>query len=250
MTADSVDLWWFRAEPGTQDAQAKEMRALEMLDEPERQRFRQIETAEVARFFAFRRAARRLVLASYLGCAPAAVRLSEDADERPRILRGGGGLEFSASHSGTTGLVAVVRGQLVGADLEIVRPIDHARFAERILSPAERMHWQGTPAEKRTALIFRAWTAKEAIIKAAGLALDLATFRSITAPIGEEAEVWAEAEFTGSDVPEGDWRVYATDIGGTEDRRTVASIAVLSAAPPADPRVIDAGPLLRQAGLA
>jgi len=74
---------------------------------------------------------------------------------------------FSLSHSDTALAVAVSR-DTVGVDVERVTARDTDRLTRRVLTPAEAEAYDALPAEERAAFFFRAWTAKEALFKAAG----------------------------------------------------------------------------------
>jgi len=56
----------------------------------------------------------------------------------------------------------------VGVDVERVTARDTDRLTRRVLTPAEAEAYDALPAEERAAFFFRAWTAKEALFKAAG----------------------------------------------------------------------------------
>jgi 4'-phosphopantetheinyl transferase len=81
----------------------------------------------------------------------------------------GSSMGVSVSHAGDRVAVAVnVRGP-VGIDIEIprARPLSRA-LLRRALTAAEREYLLGVPEERRKAEFLRAWTAKEAILKATG----------------------------------------------------------------------------------
>lgn len=246
MTERRVDLWWFRMAADTSTAAAQEERAVEVLGEAERRRHRKIENDQVARFFAFRRAARRAILASYCDTAARELVISDDPASRPVLLHPKIGIEFSASHSGTAGIVAVARAIPVGADLEILRPIDETRFSERILSAAERVAMQSVAPERRAELVIRAWTAKEAVIKAAGLSLDLALFRRISVPVAEAGQAWFPVDAAGSRSSQGIWQVCTVSLARELGAPALASVVCPE---PASLAIIDAHPVLERAGL-
>src|SRR5690606_18991777 len=71
--------------------------------------------------------------------------------------------DFNLSHSES--LLVCVLGDYVqiGVDVEHIRPLRDRRLFAHILAPGEAL-----PAKHDTALFFRYWTQKEAIIKADG----------------------------------------------------------------------------------
>jgi phosphopantetheinyl transferase len=82
---------------------------------------------------------------------------------RPTVR--GGGIEFSVSSSGRLAAVAVAD-RPVGVDVELARtgvaPLDAA------LSPREQDALVGLDGHRRDGALLRLWTAKEAVLKAAG----------------------------------------------------------------------------------
>ena len=243
MSGRGIDLWWFRLGGGAEAERA----ALSFLDAGERRRLRGLAGAEAARFFAFRRAARRVVLAERLGVAPASLILGEAREGKPGLAGPCAGAAFSASHTGTIGVVAVTGGAPVGVDIEAERPLDAARLADRILSPSERHGCEAAGAGARDALVRRAWTGQEALVKAWGTGLDLAAFRRITLDLAAPAGTWQRAALAGDLVERGEWHVCAATLSGA---RAQGHLVALAAPEPGPVTVRDAGALLARHGLA
>ena len=84
------------------------------------------------------------------------------------------GVHFSISHSGPIGLIAISRHAAVGVDAEWPAPISEIEaLAQQVLAPDERRAWLAlTPQEHQSAFL-RAWTRKEACLKAWGVGLQL-----------------------------------------------------------------------------
>jgi 4'-phosphopantetheinyl transferase len=93
--------------------------------------------------------------------------------ERGRpILADKSEIQFSISHSGEIIGLALTLKFRVGIDLEAIsRPADLNSLAERIFSISDHEAFQKLPEPDRPAVFFRAWTAKEAYLKALGLGL-------------------------------------------------------------------------------
>ncbi|MFF2370993.1 4'-phosphopantetheinyl transferase family protein [Agromyces sp. NPDC058110] len=92
---------------------------------------------------------------------------------KPRLL-GDHGLDVSISHSGTTMLVAVSRGAPVGVDIEVAPFEAFARpqLVRRMCSAAELEVFASVPdGPIRRRALARAWTVKEATLKASGIGL-------------------------------------------------------------------------------
>jgi len=91
---------------------------------------------------------------------------------KPRLL-GDGPIDISIAHSGTTLLVAVVADGLVGADIE-AEPFDvfdRAALIRRMCSDRELASLERLPRAARRRALARAWTVKEATLKAHGIGL-------------------------------------------------------------------------------
>ena len=79
---------------------------------------------------------------------------------------------FNLSHSQTVGLVGVTRDSRIGIDVEHAREVrDFSGLAQRFFSADESVALQGLPDAERPAAFYRAWTRKEAYVKALGTGL-------------------------------------------------------------------------------
>jgi 4'-phosphopantetheinyl transferase len=119
-----------------------------------------------ARYAVFRGALRQ-VLGRYLNMAPARVALTIGPHGKPHLL--GDPLHFNLSHSGPGAVLAVSRAGPVGVDIEAARAGDLAdRLSRRVLSAPERAIFDAMTPAARSAAFLRAWTCKEAYVKATG----------------------------------------------------------------------------------
>lgn len=143
-----------------------------VLSQAERSRARRFASSADGARFAAARAGLRLILAGYLGAAPAELPLRASGNGRPELAGGAGdGLDFSLSHAGDVALVAV-SGKPAGADIE-------ALAARSGLSDVVRTRFRPAEAGRVTAgccgsplrSFYRHWTAKEAYLKLTGLGL-------------------------------------------------------------------------------
>ncbi|GGK46617.1 4'-phosphopantetheinyl transferase family protein [Streptomyces flaveus] len=135
--------------------------------------------APVGTRYAHAHAAVRRILAGYLDADPRELRLGRrpcprcpnPAHGRPRVVFPRTGLDFNLSRSGAYWLLAVTAERPIGVDLEITRP--HADLwltTSTFMSPAELRHLAGLQDEAaRVAAYYRAWTRKEAVVKADGV---------------------------------------------------------------------------------
>ena len=137
------------------------------LTEPEHARADRLRVPRIREQFIQARASLRLLLAKYLRCQPSQV---------PIILADGGkpylppehGLHFNLSH--THGLaVFAVSGRPVGIDDEQVRKVPDAMgLVQRFFSEGEHRLFCQLAADDVPAAFLRAWTRKEAVLKAVG----------------------------------------------------------------------------------
>jgi 4'-phosphopantetheinyl transferase len=134
---------------------------------------------EAAAWFRFPRDRRRFVaargllpvlLARYLGAAPAAVAIRRDPGGKPRLDEPAD-LRFTVSHSDDLALYAVAWRREVGIDVERIQPaLDWARLADRFFSAPERAALAAAGAHAATTFT-RIWVGKEAYLKATGMGL-------------------------------------------------------------------------------
>ena len=127
----------------------------------------------LSRRFCAWRAARRHLLARYLGADPGALLFCVNAYGKPAVA-GQPDFFFNGSHSGDLGLLAVAVGQEIGVDIEAVRPSnDLPDLARRFFAPDEAAALLALSPPGQIPAFFAAWTRKEAVIKALGCGLHL-----------------------------------------------------------------------------
>ena len=112
------------------------------------------------------RARLRQTLSSYLDRSPLEIEISIGLQGKPQVA----GLEFNLSHSGDL-VVYAMSDRPVGIDIERVRSMDLAGIIQRFFAPTEFTAWQKLSATDQEAAFFRAWTVKEAYLKAIGTGL-------------------------------------------------------------------------------
>ena len=126
------------------------------------------------------RAATRIVLGDALGTDPARVAISrrcahcgDPAHGRPTVA-GPGEISFSLSHSAGYAVIALTDGGAnVGVDVEEVRARSRLdALAARVLNDEEHAAWRAIDdADRQLRAFLRAWTAKEAYLKALGIGI-------------------------------------------------------------------------------
>lgn len=180
----------------------------EWLDERERDRAARLIRAEDRARYVFAHGGLRAVLSRYLGVGPDVVGFDHGESGKPMLakeFRDSSGITFNLSHAHGRALIAMSRVQEVGVDLEFVRPdIEAAKLSERYFTRSEHAAIMPLPPEQRTALFFRYWVAKEAVLKAQGIGLrglaECEIFREMDG-VDKEVQARLGAQFTNP------WRV-------------------------------------------
>lgn len=145
---------------------------IELLDETERARAARFHFERDRHRYVVARAVLRELLGAELEISPAAISLAYGPHGKPR-LAGHEALRFNLSHSAGWAVFAVTERRELGIDLESTNrlaPNDThlASLAERILSERELEVWRALPEANRHSAFLRAWTRKEAFVKATG----------------------------------------------------------------------------------
>ncbi|MCA9683641.1 MAG: 4'-phosphopantetheinyl transferase superfamily protein [Myxococcales bacterium] len=133
------------------------------------------------------RAELRRVLGAYLSLPPQELRFVYGEFDKPDLdpaQQPGPGaaapvLSFNLSHSEAVGLVGVVLSEgphALGVDVEHVRDNrDHVGIAESFFAPDEVASFRRLPEHERCDAFYRAWTRKEAYLKALGTGLSFSS---------------------------------------------------------------------------
>jgi 4'-phosphopantetheinyl transferase len=124
--------------------------------------------------FIARRGLLREILGGYVQAHPSALRFTYGPSGKPALTarRGGRTLSFNLSHSHGLVLYAVTANRALGIDLEYVRDsVECEQISAWAFSASEHAALVALPLADRHAAFFRAWTRKEAYIKATGRGL-------------------------------------------------------------------------------
>lgn len=125
--------------------------------------------------FTATRSALRVLLGRYLGVQPAEILFAFNEFGKPSLAAGrySASLNFNVAHSGDYALLAFCASAQIGVDVEHIEERDAEKVAKRILSKFEYGRFLSLPEAERKAAFFRAWTRKEAMVKAVGNGLSL-----------------------------------------------------------------------------
>ncbi len=144
-----------------------------VLSEEERRRAEAYRFAADRRRFTVGRALLRWLVACYTGRPARALRLVAGPYGKPMLADGGGhALRFSLSATRGLAVVALAAGRDVGVDVEGLRPLpDALTLARTAFTSREAAALDRLPDSDRATAFLRAWTRKEAVVKAIGAGL-------------------------------------------------------------------------------
>lgn len=176
---DEVHVWRAKLDAAT-PALVGAMTALLSPDETERARKFYFERDR--RRFAICRGILRTLLGRYLGAAPAGIAFRYGPNGKPALSLAhaagprGVALSFNVAHSDDLALFAIAGGGEIGIDVERIRELpDWEAVAEVSFSPQELARLRACEPAHRRDEFFRAWTRQEAVLKALGTGLGIAT---------------------------------------------------------------------------
>jgi len=138
------------------------------LDLHDRERAARFRFPEDRARFVLGRGLLRKCLGGYLQQTPGMIELAYTDRGRP-VFPQDETLQFSISHTHDLVAIALTAHARVGIDLEYVQPdLDPLELAARIFSEKDLRTFQALPRHETLAAFFRAWTRKEAYLKARG----------------------------------------------------------------------------------
>ena len=124
--------------------------------------------------YVFARGILRLILGMYLNEDPEVLCFRYNANGKPSLARQftDPPVDFNLSHAADVALFAFAHGREVGVDTERMdERLDYAQLVEMVLTAQEIAALYALPERKRRPAFFRAWTRKEAYLKALGSGL-------------------------------------------------------------------------------
>ena len=162
-----------------------------LLVESERERASRFKMERIRNQFIAARAQLRIVLGRYLNLPPAEVPIKYEASGKPVLgLNGARDLYFNVSHSETLAVFAATRRGRIGVDIERHKKIANAELlVERFFSPHDSDRFKRLPERERLDAFFRAWTRKEAVLKAIGQGVQSLDQCDVTFRAGEPEAV-------------------------------------------------------------
>ncbi|MBD1914195.1 MULTISPECIES: 4'-phosphopantetheinyl transferase superfamily protein [unclassified Leptolyngbya] len=114
----------------------------------------------------------RQILGAYLNRPPESLQFDYGKYGKPSLVNASG-IQFNLTHSEDWALYAIALIP-VGIDLEAMRPVPQMEsIVQRYFSPQEQKTFSALPERDQALAFFRAWTCKEAYLKATGHGLTL-----------------------------------------------------------------------------
>jgi len=176
------------------------------LSGPDREQAARYRFPEDRMRFVLGRALLGKLLRHYLGYPAQVIELSHTAQGRP-VLPRDPAVQFSITHSRDLVAVALAIETLVGIDVQYVSPdIKLQALAERIFSDEDLKTFRALPAGEAPAAFFRAWTGKEAHLKARGIGL--------SGGLKEVPVIFHGAEPAGDETMLPGWRLRSLPVPG------------------------------------
>jgi 4'-phosphopantetheinyl transferase len=152
------------------DATAETPRPGDLLSDDEFDRANRLQSARDMRRFMLTRGALRRRLGGYLDCPPEVITFAYGPYGKPALATPfSPSLRFNVSHSGGRALLGFTASSEIGIDIERLTPVpDAPELADRFFAPAERAALRALDPDQRERAFLRAWTCKEAFVKATG----------------------------------------------------------------------------------
>lgn len=122
-------------------------------------------------YFMASRVALRRILAEYLRQSPQSLHITLLPGGKPVLATHSDQphVQFNLSHSGNWLVVALAADITLGVDIEIIKPVPHKQWAlQNLFSVADRQELAHFSDELQELAFLRAWTKKEAVLKALG----------------------------------------------------------------------------------
>lgn len=165
LAAGEIHIWQVRLDI----AEGRWQPLTSLLADDERAKAERFHFAKHRRRHTVSRAALRILLGQYLDRPPRTIDFAYNAHGKPRLADEGPGIKFNLSHTEEIMLAAFALDSEVGIDIEsVMRDVDGMDIGERWFSALECRTLRSLPEDERIDAFFRAWSRKEAYIKARG----------------------------------------------------------------------------------
>ncbi|MEP1207776.1 MAG: 4'-phosphopantetheinyl transferase superfamily protein [Rhizobiaceae bacterium] len=222
--AEVIHLYWYYFD----DDRVESPLNFDLLDDVEMAQHAAIKQPARANHFAYRHGLLRQLLSLHCDLPAKELVFDIGPNGKPSLAGNSSSIHFNTSQSGNVGIIAICEIGPLGVDIELSRSIDVAGFAQKILSPKERISFSSLTAEQQLPALFKFWTAKEALIKALGIGLDLNQLPHITLTDGSDRTgftEWHAFELTGSLAADSPWHLATMSLESGFPQSAIVSIA-------------------------
>ncbi|WP_051271243.1 4'-phosphopantetheinyl transferase family protein [Shimazuella kribbensis] len=179
-----VDLWLFSIDP--QDY--KNNKFLSILSIEEQEKAAKFHFSSDREKFVISHGIMRQLLSSYLACDPQEIQYEKNAYGKPSLSSPSSYVHFNLSHSSQLGALAV-SSHPIGVDIEYIHVLDdYVSLTKHFLSEKESKYFRDLESRDQKTAFYRAWTIKEAYIKAIGMGLSY-PIEQVTMSINERAQL-------------------------------------------------------------
>jgi 4'-phosphopantetheinyl transferase len=162
-----VDLWLFSIDPSHYDLK----NFIPILSIEEQEKAKKFHFPIDQKKYVISHGIMRQLIGSYIPCHPRDIRCHLNAFGKPELVTPSSTLHFNLSHSEQLGALAIATCP-VGADIEQIKRLDdYVSLTRHFLSTKERDYFGQLPYSQQQLAFYRAWTRKEAYIKAIGMGL-------------------------------------------------------------------------------
>jgi 4'-phosphopantetheinyl transferase len=200
---DVIDVWCFDLEIQEQD--------WSILTPDEVQKAQRIVVDKKRDRKAASRAHLRRILGHYVDTHPKDLTFTYGEHGKPRLAEHDGP-QFNLSDSESKGITAVSWGARIGVDIEFAREgRSFTDIADRFFAQTESAALRALPSEHQRAAFYRAWTRKEAYLKAWGTGLSFASNRFTLDYLSEGPGSLVSTEMPGDDPS--DWHFKDVALG-------------------------------------
>lgn len=140
-----------------------------ILSKTEEERANRIRIPEARDQYVKTRSAMRMILAMYLKQPPENIDFGYSDYQKPYVLDNPYGIEFNITHSSTYALCVIAQNRFVGIDIEKVKPLnDLEQLVTNIFTSDELYDFTKKSHDEKLLYFYRAWSRKEAFVKAQG----------------------------------------------------------------------------------
>ena len=219
-----IHLYWYNFDSGQLSSPVNP----DLLDDLEMAQYAAIEQPERADHFAYRHSVLRQLLSLYCDLPAKELMFDIGRNGKPSLAGKNSNIHFNTSQSKNAGVIAICTTGPVGVDVEFIRDIDVATFAQKILSAKERIDLSTLTPEQKMPTLFKFWTAKEALIKALGIGLNLNQLPQISLAGCSETNArvgWQSFELAGSLASQPQWYLATRSLPSDFHQAAIVSIA-------------------------